>query len=570
MARLINNSVSPLVCAKIVTNLEDGSKLTKILRVGDMVENLRYIVNDEMKSVTGRITAITTTITRVSSVNSKNVVDYFTKDVQLKSIIVDTSEQYYSNIITVPAKEIVEDEGVENVIKVDHIAYPIITMDMEYTDGTITKQELEVNDVIGDVVILNDQAGKGDITGVFRVSALYYNITRSVPQILGLWLVPVEGGTGIRVTWNRIISFEEESHANVTDPTSLKAITTALNEADVVYAKLDVDVTIPKRDDGKITTTMINSGKTLNIDLGGHEISTLAYAFYVNGGTLNISDSSSGGKIEGTFNTSKAAYPVIFVSKGTCNMSGGTIDTTNVDTTEEGSANYLYGVACSNDGIFNMSGGKMVIGGAAGISITNGTASGEGAKFTIGGNSSIKSIDCAAVYLADNKSVVIKDNAVISGGIVARMGDISIEDNAVVYGHSENDNTYPLGIQVVTSGVGSPTAPILALTGVYNSSLGNDMNISIAKSARIKGYIDDAINIATINTRYDQKVNVDIESKNSLSYKRYPWKVYTHDELAELAAAEGKALGAETNTTDLTINMDDTKVYPIDEEEEEV
>lgn len=565
MARLVNNSVNPLICARIVTKFADGTSTEKLLKVGDMVENLRYVVNDEIKTVSGRISNITTTIKNVTAVNLKNVNDYFAKDVQLKSIIVDCSEQYYSKVVTVPAKEIIEDEGVTDVTKVDHIAYPIITMDMEYSDGSIVNQDLEIGDVIGDVVIMNDSPGKPDITGTFKICALYYLANKSLPAIKGLYLVPVDGGTGVKAVFDKIISFEEKTHADVTNSSSLIEITNALNESEdgVVFAKLGVDVTVPKRDDGKITTTMVGTGKTLNLDLAGHEISTQAYAFYVNGGTLNITDTTGNGKIEGTCNTSKAAYPVVFVAAGgTCNMDSGHIDSTNVDTSEPGTANYLYGVVCSGDGIFNMTGGKITTGGASCISITNGTASGEGAKFIISGDSKLYTEDNAAIYLADNKSVIIKDNAKISGGIVARMGDIIIEDNANVVGGPEGKEYY-LGEQVTTSGVVAPSAAILALTGVYNSSLGNDMNISIAKTARVKGANDDAIDVAFINTKYDQTVKVDVDSKNSISYKRYPWKVYTHDELAEIAAAEGRTLAAETNTTDLTITVDGTIVYPV-------
>ena len=222
----------------------------------------------------------------------------------------------------------------------------------------------------------------------------------------------------------------------------------------------------------------------------------------------------------------------------------------------------MYGIVCSGDGVFNMTGGEIVTQDAAGISITNGTATGAGAQFIIGGNAKITSKDCCAIYLADNKLVEIKDKAVINGGIVARMGDIRVEDQAVVNGFKADTEIYPLGKLVCESGCENATAPVLALTGCYGSDLGNDMNIFVGKSARINGYIDDGIQIATINTKFDQVVNVEIESAKSIKAPKNSWNILNHATLAELAAEQGKTLPAETKTTDITITIDGQGVYP--------
>ena len=566
MARLVSNSVKQIICAKITTNFSSGSSSVKVLKADDIVENLRYIVDEELKSVTGRISQITGTLRKVTSVSFKNPQDYFSKDVTLKHIVVDTSEQYHSDIVMVPAFEVVEDEGVTDVTSVYSEAFPLVTMDMEYTDGTIKNQVVEVGDILADMVIL-DGPGKPDITGTFRVSAWYYIANKAAPVIKGLYLTPVDGGNTIRIPFDKIVSFEEKAHSDVTNTKSLGQIADALNEADEVFARLDVDVKIPEREDGKITTLLIPAGKTLNMDMAGHNIETQAYAFYVNGGVLNISNTSpDGGKIKCTYATpatSSNAFPAIYVaSDGVCNMDGGVIDTTNVDTSE-GKKNWMYGVVCSGNGIFNMTGGHMIIGGASGIAITNGTATGEGAKFTIGGNARIDAIGNAAVYLADNKKVVIKDQAVVTGGVVLRMGDLDIEDNAILNSTSDPDLVAPLGEVVTQSGVDMPAAAILLLTGVYGSSLGNDLNVKIAKSAKVNGFIDNAIDICTINTKFDQKVTVDIENDLRIYRKNYLYRIYTHDELVVMAEECGRTLGAETHATDLTIKVAGETVYPI-------
>lgn len=565
MARIVANSAVLKMYSNKIIKFSDGSISEEPLDIDDMVEDLRYVSKNTINTVSGRISNITYNCSKITTVNINKPVDHFSKDVLVKTITIDNSIEYHSEVYSVPAKEIIEDEGITDVVKVDVISHPIVNVTMEYSDGTTNEQELEVGDVLGNMVIMAGK-GKPDITGAFRIAAFMYSTSNKsgIPNINGLYLTPVSGGKNIKATFTSIISFNEVSHVALSNPTSLGGVAAALNSSATgeVYAQLDTNVTIPPRDDGKITTVMINEGKILHFDLNGHNITTQAYAFYVNGGELNLFDSTGSGAIEGTL-SGGLSYPMIYVAGGgTCNMYGGTIDTTKAEHTEE-SPNWLYGVVCASNGIFNMTGGKMIICGASGISITNGTASGEGAQFIIGGNSVIESIDCAAIYLADNKSVIIKDKAIINGGIVARMGDITIQGEAVVNGHPANSTPYPLGAQVCKSGVEKPKAAILALTGVYQSETGNnDMNIVVKDSARVNSYIDDAIDIAMIDTKYDQIVNVTVEKSKYVKFKDLLWRAYTHDELAELATAEGKTLGAKQKDTTLTVTVNGSVEYP--------
>lgn len=560
MARLINNSVNPETAIKMVIHFEDGTSSEKLIRINDEVENLRYIENEELKEVSGIVDKIGTNVTKVTGVKPYKVEDYFAKDVAFRTITVDASEHFDSQLVSFPVREIVEDEGITNVTKIDFIPYPIVKMNMEYTDGSSNIVELVVGDVLSEFIGFND---KKLIQGTYRIDAMYYTCPKSIPDIQGFYLVPFEGGNAIKIKFEQIISFEKKTSAIVDDSTSLKAISEALaaSEDGEVFATLGVDVEIPPRTDGRITTTMIDSGKTLNLDLNGHKINTIAYALYVNGGELNISDSTGEGKIECT--KLGAAYPGVFVAAGgTCNMDGGIIDTTAGGPGTEETPNWMYGVVCSGDGTFNMTGGEIVTQDAAGISITNGTASGAGAQFIIGGTAKITSKDCCAIYLADNKSVVVKDKAEINGGIVARMGDIRIEDNAKVNGFKADAEIYPLGKLVCESGCENANAPILALTGCYNSDLGNDMNIFIGKNAKVYGFIDDGIDIATINTKFDQTVTVEIENAKSIVAPKNAWNIYNHATLAEMATEQGKTLPAETSTTTLTITIAGEGVYP--------
>ena len=112
MARLIHNTVSPTVSVKMIIHFEDNTSAEKMVNVGDEVENLRYIDNEELKEANGIVTKIGLLTKKVTGVKLTKPVDYFAKDTELKTVTVDSSEHYASNIIAFPAREIVEDEGV--------------------------------------------------------------------------------------------------------------------------------------------------------------------------------------------------------------------------------------------------------------------------------------------------------------------------------------------------------------------------------------------------------------------------------------------------------------------------
>lgn len=559
MARLIRSVENQLVTCNVVTKFEDGTESIKSLRVGDVVEGLRYIENHQLLSVTGKIKEMTVACNQITTVNLSNPQDYFGKDVTITSLVIDASEQYDSKIVTVNAREIVEDEGVFNVVKVDVVAVPTVTLEMSYTDGTVVNQDIVIGDILCDMAVLTTP-GNPDIEGDFRLAAFKYSYNSKKILFTGIYIVPLEGGQGIFAAFDDIIRFTEKPRADVTETNSLSQLATALSEQDEVFAFIDNDVTIPERDDGRITTLMINEGKSLTVDLNSHSINTQAYAFYVNGGTLTIRDTTGEGKI--TACKKNAAYPAVFVAaNGTCNMESGIIDTTLAEL-GEGDCNWLYGVVCSGNGIFNMTGGTIITEDAAGLSITNGTAAGEGAQFNISGKSLIKSNDCTAIYLADNKAINISGKAVINGGILMRMGDLNISENATVNGAPAGTDVYPLGVLVCESGCENHSSAILLMTGCYGSDLGNDLNVNISGYAKVNGNIDNGIDIARLDTRYDQIVNINVANSKNISCINNLWNIYDHDTLADMATAQGKTLAPKTHNTTLTINVDGKKVYP--------
>ena len=351
----------------------------------------------------------------------------------------------------------------------------------------------------------------------------------------------------------------------------ISELSALLRNSDDVKVMFTEDVTIPLREDGKIDTLAIGPGKKLDVDLGGNDMNVQAYAFYVNGGELIIRDSTGKGSIIATM--PGQAYPAVYVNNGKCTMISGCVDTTKVEV-PEGSYNWLYNVVCFNDGIFDMQGGELKVGGGAGVSITNGKATGAGAQFIFGGDS-VVNVDGgeAAIYLADNKKIVVKDNAVINGTVTMRMGDLTVQDNGkIIVPQTQTtveDFEENLATAATYSGCVSVGTAVLALTGVYNSALGNDMNVTIKDSARIVSKFTAPIIIATIDTLYDQVVNFDIKCEDNLKNEsEVPNAIvlYDHDALAAVCAAQGKTLAAKKSETTLTVKMtgEEIVVPPVD------
>jgi len=340
--------------------------------------------------------------------------------------------------------------------------------------------------------------------------------------------------------------------------TSLAEIGRAFDDPAVeeVDAKLAEDIIIPARADGKISTTMIPAGKTVNLDLNGKEISCEAYALYNQGGTINLTGS-------GTIKTRIAdkTYPAIYLDGGELNVGPDVVIDTSDVIVEEGHNNWTYGLV-SKDGVVNVQ-GTVKTAEASALAVTNGTMVGTGAQFVVEGDAHLESTASAAIYLADTKSVLIKDNARIDGGIVMRMGQLTVQDNAQVNNNLEFQDD--VATFLVSSGVAALTPGILLCSGCYKASGEgtNDANIVIKDNATVSSSNGDAVAVWRFDTLYDQNVQIDIEDSSKLTAKEGSelFRVVEHEELAEIATAGGKTMRPKATTSYIKATIDGEVVY---------
>lgn len=176
MARLVSTDVVQDLFATIMTHHTDGSNDERVMRVGDVVENLRYVENNAIQKVTGRVKAFSVFVKRYAKVssNNKDIEDTFSNDVELNSITLDCSTEYNSNVITIDAREIIEDEGVENVVYVTTKLTLHATLKQLYSNNTTVSTKLIPGEILSNVRLMPTKKGSDDTVGTYTFAKFLY------------------------------------------------------------------------------------------------------------------------------------------------------------------------------------------------------------------------------------------------------------------------------------------------------------------------------------------------------------------------------------------------------------
>lgn len=302
MARLIRTDTKVNMSCSILTYLADGSILEKKVAVGDILEGLRYVKNGKVETVNGKVKQLT-----LQTASSKGLVDNFKNDVKLISMVLDASEQYSAKTVTVPAMEIVEDAGVENVIRMGSVMSMTFEMDLTYSNGLTQHQSLQVGDVLDNMVIMGLKPGDPDITGKFTVASFSYTASNNIITVTAVNLTD-ESGKTVSYDFKRFISFEEI----ITETVETAEDLVALLASDNKYLDLTVDQDITVEE-----PIVVAEGKEVVLNLGRAAITSTGDAVAIdNKGKLTI----TGG---------------VFETKAVNNDGEMVLDGTNITTTAE-------------------------------------------------------------------------------------------------------------------------------------------------------------------------------------------------------------------------------------------
>jgi len=192
----------------------DNTKTTKIINVDDVVK-LRYIKDNSVSTVNGRIDSINVEILKSSNAinNTDDPVDTIKNDINILSIVFDCSQEYESIITTIDPKEVIEDAEVTTAIKVTvtpniKTSITVINANDEGEESTITIDDIMVGTEISPFKF---KATNGQIinTTVTVCKFLYDERPEgkiSIPAIV----VKDNNGKVYTVEFKNIISLNEE------------------------------------------------------------------------------------------------------------------------------------------------------------------------------------------------------------------------------------------------------------------------------------------------------------------------------------------------------------------------
>ena len=262
MARLIKSVNTPVLNATIQTCFEDGSVSDKVIKTGSVIEGLRYVLNGELVTLSGKVVSIEYSLPSKITFSRSKPEDTFGADVTISSITLDCSDQYNSSIVTVPAIEIVEDEGVENVKRMRVFASLSLDMEMYYSNRTMTSVSLQVGDKVDGARIMTAVPGI-DITGEFEVVAFSYaRNSNSKFTVDGIVLKNEEKGTFIAAL-DKILAITEVMTYETSSIEQLAEILAEARDGETIKISDDVDA----------SSSMINiEGKSITINLNGSTI----------------------------------------------------------------------------------------------------------------------------------------------------------------------------------------------------------------------------------------------------------------------------------------------------------
>ena len=424
MARLIKNTQKAILGIKLSTIFAD-STTDRTFKTGDVVEGLRFVKDGEVITVSGRIAEIRYTMASRITFNRKNPADTLATDMKLENLVMDISQQYNSEFVTVPLREIVEFADETNVTRMMYEPFVIYEMDLKYSDLKEQHVSIEVGDIFDNVRIMNIISGKigPDITGKFKVVGFAYAVQAGKIVINGIAFEDVATGEkqvadlGHILALNEVYTYElneeniAETLANLADGDAIEIG----NELDTTGAPIEIDgledITVALAanviaDNGNGSGIQVRNGSA-TISGDGLIVTETPYGSGHSSGVVSV---AAGGKL--TFNGSgisavieddpvnKGQFGIVSYDDGELEINDGTFVagwycvTGNGSTTNADAVTTINGgefVSVADYAIYHPHAGKLVINGgvirgaAGAIAANNGVIEINGGELMVTG-----------------------------------------------------------------------------------------------------------------------------------------------------------------------------------------
>ena len=482
MARMIKQVVKVNENFNLTTIFNDDSTTVRKLKVDDIVENLRYVNNGEIVTTSGRVSKINYVVPAKWK-TSTNFEDELQNNVTVKSITLDTSEEYYAKSEVVPAKEIVEFEDETDVKRMSFELDIDIDLEMSYSDNTTQTASVEIGDTFNARIMkLNNPGVDTDIVGKFTVAGFMYAVKNGKVYVNGLVLKNPENNSIYKREFDQIISLDELYNREISDADSIAEIVAELSDGETITISNSVDTTdkvikITKQDitvnidadivcDGSVNSGIVVAGGSATINGTGKLINTTPYdknhasgvMSVRSGGSLTINDGGIEAVIEDD-PVNKGQFGVCVYNDADLTINGGDFTAGWYCVSGNGNSKETDSTVTINDGkfvstvdyaIYHPQAGKLVInggeiaGGAGAIAANNGTIEINGGKFTVYGGGDTGSFGDGTSGLTD---VAINLNAKY-GNVVCRITGGEFYATAAGTILIKTGNTYTVDLQI--------------------------------------------------------------------------------------------------------------------------
>lgn len=415
MARMIKQIVKVNEGFKLITVFENGTETERKFKIGDMIENLRYVADGEIKIVTGRLSAIKYTLAKKLAFNAAKPTNTLQEDVTVDALVLDTSEAFNSKSETVPALEIVEFEDETDVARMKYGFDLDIDIEMRYSDYKVQSTNIEIGDTFNNVKIMQPDKPGVDITGKFEMIAFAYTNTNNKLGITGMAFKDVNTGKATVALFENILALNEVYSHEIPDSSAIAEVIASLNDGDTLVLSNAIDTSAGKA--LNITKKDITLELKEDVTCDGSKTSGIR----VTNGTATIN--GTGKVINNTPYSSTNSSGVIGVTgDGELTINNGGIKAV-ID--EDPANKGQFGICMYNNAKLTVNGGEYEVGWycVAG----NGSGTSANSVITINGGK-FKSVADYTIYHPHPGKLVINGGEFegAAGALAANNGDIEI------------------------------------------------------------------------------------------------------------------------------------------------
>lgn len=230
MARNVNTTINPIIALNIHVIHTNGSFDTKVLKVGDMVENLRFVEKGTIQKISGRVADITYSIKKVKRfyTNISKVRSYFRYDVIPSNIIIDNSEVNHSHLTSIPVMELLEDDGVIDVERIETFFTYGLSAEILRSDNSTEKIDIMEGDIVTNLIYL--YKGEESVIPSAKLLAIKRTDNTTTPAALEL---NVDGKLK-EISVMNLVSVES-TKTPVSNSTELTSLITEVEENGTVF-----------------------------------------------------------------------------------------------------------------------------------------------------------------------------------------------------------------------------------------------------------------------------------------------------------------------------------------------